>query len=287
MKKKVFMVILVVAIGAITSACIGDVLNQIFGHPYRSAELAPPRADDEANKMVVPTDKAVVYVYRLGQWTDAWWDTPRLYLDYKCVAGSLVPGGYYFWQLTPGGHMFETDDSKLIFNATGGEAYFIQYDHQMNLKLMDGETGRKHIESSRLLLIADVASECGPFRMSPEYRMKFKNITPSEGKALVYLYRNEDAFEYHDAIVYLDDMPPVGIVAGTHLFWQLMPGPHLVESIGGKVTLDAKAGETYYIRLEIMHRWWGGWYYPLILVDKEEGRKDVEESLLITETPAQ
>lgn len=112
-----------------------------------------------------------------------------------------------------------------------------------------------------------------------------KMVAPAD-KALVYLYRNEDAYEHYDATIYLDNESVVEIAAGTYLLWQLTPGIHIVESGPEKVSLHAKAGEKYYIRIEVTHfALLGMWRDRLQIMEKEEGQKGVEDSRLMIETP--
>ena len=272
--------LLVGSVCILTSACILISARQVSA----TAEM-----DLQAKSMVAPPEKALVYYYRYGLYRpnkEYWY---KLYMDNKCVAGSIWPPGFYVWLLTPGSHSFEIHESKLILNAIGGKTYYIRlkgefFSFNLNMEIMDKELGRKNIEESHLL-IANGANECGRTSIPSEIDTRMKNLTAPEDKALVYLYRSPIVYDYQDATVHLDDKPPVEIAAGTYLLWQITPGTHIVASDGGKLTLDAKAGSTYYIRVDITHSVLGVWRYPLQLVDKEGGRKGVEDSLLMTETP--
>jgi hypothetical protein len=75
----------------------------------------------------------------------------------------------------------------------------------------------------------------------------------------------------------------------TYFMWLLAPGKHEFQTVAentSNVSLDAKAGQTYYVWQEVkMGAWSAG--AKLQLVDKETGKKGVEESKLIAEPTAQ
>lgn len=112
-----------------------------------------------------------------------------------------------------------------------------------------------------------------------------KNLVAPRDRALIYLYRGRDKYEYQDAEIYLDEKDAIKIVSGTGLVWQPKPGAHNVTSGEGKITLDAKAGTIYFIRLDVKHHWVGRWFYSLHWVNSEEGHAGVNDSLLLIQAP--
>jgi len=258
---------------------------------YLLSHATTPEMDIQAKKMVVPADKALIYYYRYGPYRPYYERNYRLYIDNKCVAGSIWPPGFYIWLLPPGVHTFESHESKLVLNAVGSEIYYIRetgniFSFKLNMEIVERAVGSKQIEESRLL-IANATDECGLVGIQSEANKRMKNLTAPEDKGLVYLYSSAVVSD-NDVIttVQLDDRPSDEIAAGTYLIWQLTPGTHTVNVQGDTITLYVNAGTTYYIRVEILHRWWGGWHNTLQLVDKEKGRKGVEDSVLMTQTPA-
>lgn len=261
-----------------TGGCYTLLVSAAADHNYETylqAKTAAPEMDAEAKALPAPADKALVYYYRTGFTRPFKESTYKVYLDEQCVAGVLWPPGFYVWTLPPGAHTFESHGSKLVLNAVGGETYYIQeqgefFSFNLTLTLANEETGRKHISESRLFK-ANAAEACG--RSADPSAAEARNLKPPKDKAHVYVYRKGVEYDYHETSVQLDDRQPEEIAAGTFLLWQLAPGAHSIQSSTSKVTLDAQAGATYHIRLDIVHRVWGSWHYPLQLVEKETGDK--------------
>jgi hypothetical protein len=123
----------------------------------------------------------------------------------------------------------------------------------------------------------------------PEMDMKAKNMTAPKDKALVYLYRNETFGAAIKLNVNVDGKYAGQTASKTYFMWLLAPGKHEFQTVAentSNVSLDAKAGQTYYVWQEVkMGAWSAG--AKLQLVDKETGKKGVEESKLIAEPTAQ
>jgi len=147
---------------------------------------------------------------------------------------------------------------------------------------MKKRTGLMLVLAGALLMMGACASV--PLA-SPEMDMKAKKMTAPKDKALVYLYRNE-AFGAALKLSVNVDGKYIGQTASkTYFMWLLPPGKHELTSVAentSKVNLDAKAGQTYYIWQEVKMWMWSG-RSNLQLVDKDTGRKGVEESSLIAE----
>ncbi len=152
---------------------------------------------------------------------------------------------------------------------------------------MKRRTGLMLILAGALLMMV---SACASVPMAPpEMDMKAKNMTAPKDKALVYLYRNESMGAAMKLTVNVDGKYAGKTAAKTYFMWLLPPGKHDFTSVAENTTnvsLDAKAGETYYIWQEIKMGVLSA-RSKLQLVDKETGKKGVEESKLIGETPAQ
>ncbi len=306
-RKIIFLIFLTGTVCILISACDAFIGGSIFGvyneqrvsRNYLATHASTTEMDKQAKKMVAPEHKALVYYYYqsgidIAHYSDykLFTDDYRLFIDNKCISGNIRPPGFFVWLLPPGVHTVESQQSKLVLNVIGGETYFIQQKAKysygkyiINMEIIDKETGRKHIEESRLL-IANAADECGPERiLSPADDVRMKNMTTSEDSALVYLYRNPDEYNNHNEIVRLGEGSDVEIAAGTYLLWQVRPGAHIIESAGSKLTIDAKAGAIYYIRVGVNHRWYGALHGTLQFIDNEEGYKCIKDSVPMTETP--
>ncbi len=252
--------------------------------------IAPSEDDIKMKTLTVPEDKALVYLFWPYSLNNVFIYIYKdvFYLDNLCVGRNVIPGGYFLWQLKPGSHTIESGDEKLTLTVESGKTYFIQEGrggpksgYGCSLELVDNETGRERVEASRLL-VTDT-STCQKAKTSSGIDLKVKNLTIPEDKALVYLYRNEHLFEYYTATVYLDDRQPTELAAGTYILWQLPPGMHTIETSGGNLSLDTKAGLTYFIRLEVIHRWWGQWKNKLQLMGNEQGCKCVADLVPMNE----
>jgi len=116
-----------------------------------------------------------------------------------------------------------------------------------------------------------------------EMDLKAKSMTPPPDKTLVYLYRNEMMGSAIKMTVNLDGRYAGQTVSKTYFMWLLDPGKHDLTSVTedtSNLSIDAKAGETYYVWQEVKMGMWSA-RSNLQLVDKETGRKAVEESKLI------
>lgn len=146
--------------------------------------------------------------------------------------------------------------------------------------------------TSLMLILAGamlmMVSACASVPLAPpEMDMKAKNMSAPKDKALVYLYRNETMGAAIKMTVNLDGRFAGQTASKTYFMWLLPPGKHDFASVTENMStlnLDARAGETYYIWQEVkMGMWAAG--SKLQLVDKEVGKKGVEESKLIATNP--
>lgn len=117
----------------------------------------------------------------------------------------------------------------------------------------------------------------------PETDLKAKTMSPPPDKALVYLYRNEIMGSAIKMTVNLDGRYAGQTASKTYFMWLLDPGKHDLTSVTedtSNLSIDAKAGETYYVWQEVKMGMWSA-RSNLQLVDKQTGRKGVEDSKLI------
>ncbi|HEY5719975.1 MAG TPA: DUF2846 domain-containing protein, partial [Gammaproteobacteria bacterium] len=110
-----------------------------------------------------------------------------------------------------------------------------------------------------LLLLFGLAG-CASVPMSSlERDREAKAFVVPEGKASIYLYRNESFGGAIAMTVSLD-----GRVAGrtgpnTYMLWQVDPGRHEIVSITeneSKLVLETRAGETYFVWQEVKMGMW-------------------------------
>lgn len=152
---------------------------------------------------------------------------------------------------------------------------------------MKKRTGLMLVLAGALLMMI---SACASVPLAPpEMDVKAKNMPAPKDKALVYLYRNETFGAALKLGVNVDGRFAGQTASKTYFMWLLPPGKHDFTSVGentSAVALDAKAGQTYYIWQEIKMGAWSA-RSKLQIVDKETGRKGVEESKLIAEPASQ
>ncbi len=265
--------------------------------------VKPQNADEKmAKNTAAPADKAVVYLYR-SFITGSTLLTVELDGEY---AGNTSGGTYFMWLLAPGKHDFASiggNTSTMSLEAKAGETYYIWQEIKWSwriflwqpwrteLHLVDEETGRKGMKLSRLL-----QNRADALPLAPRDRdMMVKNMSAPMDKAIVYLYRNEDYLGCRTLTVTVDGMYAGRTIAKTYLMWLLSPGKHDFASIGGNistVSIDVRAGETYYIWQDASMPWRvfsrsKTIHSELHIVDKEKGHDGVVVSNLVDERSAQ
>jgi hypothetical protein len=262
--------------------------------------MAQQDVDMMVKNAAAPKDKALVYFYRNERFPAG--SLPlTVELDGE-YAGNTSGGTYFMWLLTPGKHDFASvgvNTSTVSIDAKAGETYYIWQEAKMPwtmaltprtvLHLVDKETGHEGVKESRLLQDRAAVLPLAPRDMD----MMAKNMSAPMDKAIVYLYRNENYFGCRTLTVNVDGKYAGRTVASTYFMWLLTPGKHDFASVGvntSTVSIDAKAGETYYIWQEVWMPWWSSSTtirFSLHLVGKEEGQQGVAESHLVVEIPTQ
>ena len=110
-----------------------------------------------------------------------------------------------------------------------------------------------------------------------------KQFSPLPDKANVFIYRSEIIGSAIKMGLYLNDAPIVQTVAKTYTNLQLAPGQYRIRSHAennSELTLDAKAGEIYFIWQEVKMGIMSA-RCSLKLVDAETGRKGVNSCKLV------
>lgn len=130
------------------------------------------------------------------------------------------------------------------------------------------------------LLFAAVVSGCASVPMtSLDEDARAKTFTVREGKANIYVYRNESFGGAIPLTVALD-----GKLAGqtgpqTYFLFEVDPGPHEISSIAENTStlkLDTVAGKSYYVWQEVKMGMWMA-RRPLQQVDEAKGKQGVAE----------
>ena len=133
------------------------------------------------------------------------------------------------------------------------------------------------------VMLLALLSGCASVPMaSLEKDSQAKEFVVPEGKASIYLYRNE---MYGGAIAMTVTLD--GKLAGrtgpeTYMLWHVDPGPHEIMSITeneAKLDLDVDAGATYYVWQEVKMGMWSA-RSQLHEVDEATGRAGVLECQL-------
>lgn len=139
----------------------------------------------------------------------------------------------------------------------------------------------KHIAAAFVLLAA--ISGCASVPMAPaDADQLAKQFVPVQGKATVYVYRNEGFGGAIKMGIYVDEKPIGQTAPHTYLRLVLAPGMHKIRGHAenhSEIELDAKAGENYFIWQEVKMGW-GSARNQLQLVDTETGVKGVHDCKL-------
>ena len=118
---------------------------------------------------------------------------------------------------------------------------------------------------------------------TPSQDAALKKFEPVEGKAAVYIYRNE-MFAYGVRMDVLVNGEDIGTTAAlSYIYTTLPPGQHKISSKAEdntSIRLNAEAGKVYYVWQEAVS---GSWYArsKLHLVDEKTGQAGVRECGLV------
>lgn len=138
---------------------------------------------------------------------------------------------------------------------------------------------------AKLILLGIVLSisACASVPMAPaSFDQTAKQFAPVADKANLYIYRNESMGAAIAMGIYINELPIGQTAAKTYLNLQLDPGTHKIRGHAennSEVSLDAKAGENYYIWQEVKIGL-GSARNKLQLVDTATGQAGVRECKL-------
>jgi len=113
-----------------------------------------------------------------------------------------------------------------------------------------------------------------------------KQFPSIPGKANVYIYRNEGGGGIVKFGIYVDGQPASQTAKYTYVNLQLEPGTHVIRGHAhnnSEVTLDAKAGEVYFIWQEVTLGSGFSASNEMRIVDAEAGKAGVRECKLVAE----
>ena len=108
-------------------------------------------------------------------------------------------------------------------------------------------------------------------------------VAPTDGRANLYVYRNESFGAAIKMPLLLDNMAIGDTAAHTYAFQQLTPGQHMLVSKTEKdvsLAIDAEAGKNYYVWQEVKMGMWAA-RSALHLVDDKTGEEAVKDCKLI------
>lgn len=105
-------------------------------------------------------------------------------------------------------------------------------------------------------------------------------VVPSQQPATIYFYRpRRFAGSALKPTVFLDDARVGRLHNGDSIKFSVTPGPHRIYSTDKStgMELDAKAGQTYYVRIDIQTGLFKG-HGGVTLVDPQQGKYEVTQS---------
>lgn len=135
------------------------------------------------------------------------------------------------------------------------------------------------------LLLASILGGCATVPMGntkKDATLKSFSVPDNKDKAGIYVYRNETfgaAIKMH---VRLDGKVLGSTAANTYLYKEVEPGLHTITSLAENtdtIKVSARKGTLSYIWQEVKMGMWSA-RSKLHLVDEDEGRKGVLESIL-------
>ena len=118
---------------------------------------------------------------------------------------------------------------------------------------------------------------------SPEADAKAKQFPTTEGRANVYIYRNENMGAAIKMPILMDGFLIGDTAANTYILKEVTPGEHEIVSKtenDAKLTVNAVGGKNYYVWQEVKMGTFAA-RSKLHLVDEKQGQKAVKECKLI------
>jgi len=141
----------------------------------------------------------------------------------------------------------------------------------------------RFIKSLLVLSIALLAG-CASVPMAPpDADTAAKTFQTDPSMANIYVYRNETIGAAIKMPVLIDNMSVGDTASKTYVFKKVSPGSHVITSKtenDSTLTIDAKAGNNYFIWQEVKMGMWAA-RSELHLVDDAKGRAGVAECKLV------
>lgn len=142
----------------------------------------------------------------------------------------------------------------------------------------------KHLNKVVTLLAIFSLYGCASVPLAtPEADQAAKTFTPVEGKANIYVYRNETFGAAIKVPVSVDGKAAGSTASKTFFHWEVEPGQHKIVSHAEKddvITVDAVAGTNHYVWQEMKMGTWSA-RTKLQMVDEDKGQKGVNQCKLI------
>lgn len=117
------------------------------------------------------------------------------------------------------------------------------------------------------------------FIIEPHLMIAEEQSTPPSDKALVYVYRYKQfTGSALKPSIYCDEKDVVRVQNGRYVALALTPGKHNFRSNDkqAQIELDLKAGQTYYVRIDLATGMWKG-HGRLTLVQPEQGKGELAQ----------
>ena len=140
---------------------VGLAMIGILFQGCASTSKASAEKDTAAKEFNAPSDKGVVYLYRVGRAVGAA-GTTSVQVNGN-DAGAMGPGTFMRWELAPNEYVFSCKTSEssatVEIDVKPGKLYFIKQnvhiginDSRVSMKEVDEATGKKVVSGSKLLV---------------------------------------------------------------------------------------------------------------------------------------
>ena len=137
------------------------VLSALVLQGCASTSKASSEKDSAAKEFNIPSDKGVVYVYRVGRAVGAA-GTTAVQVNGR-DAGAMGPGTFMRWELPADTYVFSCKTSEssatVEIDVEAGKHYFVKQnvhiglnDSRVSMKEVDESTGKKVVSGSKLLV---------------------------------------------------------------------------------------------------------------------------------------
>jgi hypothetical protein len=159
-----------------------------------------------------------------------------------------------------------------------------------NVRLLSLKNGRPKMQNWIRVLICALALSLGacaslpegaqPLKASADLDKNAKQFPTKADKAMVYIYRNNFVGRALPLVITLNDKVVGGLPGYSYFAMELPPGNYSVKSkmeTETEVKLDAKAGQSYYLWLDLSMGVWSGRPSLYVKTDQEAQKAIKEE----------